>query len=87
MRSSLVIALVVCLSLTSCKKSELRPQPRLSPSPMNLRPGSGAVTLEMPAGATSMSFKGSLAANKERAVCSRGGPRVRVHGTRSDSRA
>jgi hypothetical protein len=32
---------------------------------MNLRPGSGAVTLGMPAGATSMNFKGSLAANKD----------------------
>lgn len=65
MRSSLIITLVVCLSLTSCKKPELRPQPRLSPSPMNLRPGSGAVSLEMPPGATSMNFKGSLEANKE----------------------
>lgn len=65
MRSSLLIALVVCLSLTSCKKDELRPQPRLSPSPMNLRPGSGAVTLEMPAGTTSTNFKGSLVANKD----------------------
>jgi hypothetical protein len=65
MRSSLVVALVVCLSLTSCKSSETRPQPRLSPSPMNLRPGAGAVTLDMPAGATSLSHKGSLAANKD----------------------
>lgn len=65
MRSSLVIVLVVCLSLTSCKKTDLRPQPRLSPSPMNLRPGSGAVTLEMPAGATSMNFKGSLPSNRD----------------------
>jgi hypothetical protein len=64
MRSSLVVALVVCLALTSCKSSETRPQPRISPSPMNLRPGAGAVTLDMPAGATSLSYKGSLPANK-----------------------
>ena len=87
MRSSLIITLVVCLSLTSCKKPELRPQPRLSPSPMNLRPGSGAVSLEMPPGATSMNLKGSLEANKRGAVCSRCGARGRVHGTRSDARA
>jgi hypothetical protein len=64
MRSSLVVALVVCLALTSCKSGETRPQPRISPSPMNLRPGAGAVTLDMPAGATSLSYKGSLPANK-----------------------
>jgi hypothetical protein len=65
MRLSFVVVLVACLSLTSCKNNETRSQPRLPPSPMNLRPGSGAVTLEMPAGATFLSYKGSLAANKK----------------------
>jgi hypothetical protein len=66
MRSSLIGgAVVVCLSLASCKKTETRVQPRLPRSPMNVKAGPSAISLEMPAGATMMRYKGTLEANKD----------------------
>ena len=64
MRSSLVVALAVCLTLVSCKKTETRVQPRLLPSPMNQKADPSAIALEIPAGATFVSYKGALGANK-----------------------